>query len=144
MKRTLTLILILLITATVALAAPPQRRGAAPDGERGTLRGQRLAEFLALTDAQIEQAKALRQTLQTTVEPLRDQLRANREAIEAAIAANDSAKAGELVIAGHNIGQQIKAAADAFESSFSALLNADQKAKWDTLKQLRQLRRPRR
>ena len=144
MKRILVLILILMV-AIAAVAAPP-RRGQGPNAQRGRtgLSPEAMAEFLSLSDAQVDQLKALRESLKETVQPLREQRRENREAMEAAVTAGDTTKAGELAIANYNIGQQLKAAHDSFESSFSALLNADQKAKWEVYQQIIKLRRPNR
>jgi Spy/CpxP family protein refolding chaperone len=140
MKRTLMVILALLIAIT-AFAAPQQRRG--PEGQRGhgILPPQAMAEFLSLSEQQVDQLKSLREPLQSTVEPLRDQLRTNRDALEAALAAGDSAKAGQLATAGYAIRNQIKAAADSFETSFTALLTPEQKEKWTVYREIMELRR---
>lgn len=146
MKRTLIATLILIVTAA-AVAAPPGR-GPAPGGGPGRPGGpmpgalppQALAEFLDLSDAQIEQARTLRETMQATVEPIHEQLRANHEQIEAALASGNSARAGELAVASYNLRQQIKAAHDAFKTSFTAMLNAEQKEKFAVYEELMQLR----
>ncbi|HEX2059851.1 MAG TPA: Spy/CpxP family protein refolding chaperone [Thermoanaerobaculia bacterium] len=147
MKRTLIAALILIV-AVAAIAAPPQRPGRAGGGAggpggpaEGGLPPQLLARFLDLSEAQITQAQALRETLQTTVEPLREQTRANHEEIEAALAAGDSAKAGQLMLANYNLRAQIKAAHDSYKASFEAMLTAEQKAKFAVYQELVELRR---
>jgi len=136
MKRIL--VLILIMTVAVAAVAAPPRRGAGPGGQRAII------EFLALSEAQSDQLKALRDSMKTTIEPLREQQRANREAMQAALEAGDTAKAGEIAMAGHNVRQQIKAAHDSFQTSFAALLTPEQKEKWDVYQQIVKLRRPER
>ncbi|HJQ40364.1 MAG TPA: Spy/CpxP family protein refolding chaperone [Thermoanaerobaculia bacterium] len=131
MKRTVMFLLILL-TAVVAFAAPQHGRTILPPPA--------MAEFLSLNEQQSDQMKSLRETLQSTVEPLREQIRANRDALEAALAAGDSAKAGEIATANYAIRNQIKAAADSFQTSFAALLTPEQKAKWSVYQEIAQLR----
>ena len=157
MKRILFPILIVLVAAA-AIAAGPQRgpgsgpmagpqqgaggpQGPGPDGE--ILPPRALAEFLGLTETQIEQLAALRETLRTTVQPLIEQQRANHEQIEAALAAGNAAQAGQLLLDNYNLRPQIKAAHDAFAAAFAALLTPEQQAKWDVYQQLMELRRGR-
>ncbi|HEX2834327.1 MAG TPA: Spy/CpxP family protein refolding chaperone [Thermoanaerobaculia bacterium] len=139
MKRTLTAVLLLALTVT-AYSAPR-----APRGQRGprqdALRPQVLADFLDLTDAQKTQAQALRASMRAAVEPLRAQLQANREAVKAAVDAGNAQQAGQLVVSSKGVREQIKAAHETFETQFAALLNAEQKAKWNVLRELREARR---
>src|SRR5687767_4934383 len=140
MKRTLITIVTLMITVT-AVAAPPGRRG----GEQpGGQRAERLAGVLDLTESQRASVETLRETLKASMEPLKEQRRANREALKAALDAGDTAKAGELAMANHNLRSQFKAARESFETSFAALLTSEQKAKWDAVREMRQTRRHRR
>ena len=148
MKRIL--VLILIMTVAIAAVAAPPRRGAGPGAQRGpgggraVLPPQAIADFLALSEAQSDQLKSLRESMKTTTEPLREQQRANREAMQAALEAGDTAKAGEIAMAGHKVRQQIKAAHDTFQTSFAALLTPEQKEKWDVYQQIVKLRRPER
>ena len=151
MKRTLILILTLLMTLS-AFAAPPQRRGpGAPQNAQGGPGGRggeilppgALAEFLDLTESQIASIDSLRETLQATIEPLRERQRANREAIQSALESGNAQAAGEAMLANYKIGQQIKAARDSFETSFESLLTASQKAKWDVYQEIVDLRHSR-
>ena len=143
MKRTLILVLSFIL-ATAAFARP--QRG--PEGNHGRegragramLPPQALAEFLSLSDAQTSQIEALRETLKSTIQPLREQQRANRQALEAALESGDSAKAGQLSSAIYATGNQIKAAADSYQTSFAALLTAEQKAKWAVYQEIIELR----
>lgn len=136
MKRILILMLTLMIAAS-AFAVPHRR----PHGARD---GSRMAELLDLTDEQKSQAKALRLNQRATIQPLREKIRGNREQIEDALAAGNSAKAGELMLASYNLRQQIKAAHESFKTSFAALLTPAQKEKWSVFEEMRQLRRERR
>jgi Spy/CpxP family protein refolding chaperone len=79
--------------------------------------------------------------MRTTIEPLREQQKANHEAIRAAVEAGNAAQAGQLLITNHNLGQQIKAAHDTFQTAFEALLTAEQKAKWDVYQEIVEIRR---
>ena len=141
MKRTLIAILILL-AATVAFAAPQGRRMQGP-GPRGgaLLPPPAFAEFLGLSAAQTEQVRTLRETERATVQPLAAQVRANQQQIEDALAAGNSARAGELVLANYKLRAQIKAAHDSFRTAFEALLDAGQKAKFAVYEEIVELRR---
>jgi Spy/CpxP family protein refolding chaperone len=138
MKRSL-ILAFLFVFAAVAFAAPPERPQQGGGG-RALLPPGGLAEYLSLSDAQVTQARALRETVKSTIAPLRDQMRANREAMQTALAAGDTAKAGELALAARNIGQQMKDAQQSFETSFAAMLTPEQKAKWDAYQQILELR----
>ena len=150
MKRNrITLIAAITLLITLAAVAQPRPRprgaeGPGPGGPGG-MRGpgiERLADVLDLSDAQKSQAEALRATLEATVEPLGEQRRANHEAIKAAIDANDATAAGNAVIANAKLREQMKAAHDAFRTSFTAILTAEQKAKFEMLEEMRKSRRP--
>jgi Spy/CpxP family protein refolding chaperone len=162
MKRIALTLALTLIVATAAVAAP-QHRGAGPGGpgapggpgspqqgmQAGHARGGEilppalLAEFLGLTEAQIASIQTLRESQRATIQPLVEQQRANREQIRAAVEAGDAAKAGALLVANHQIAQQIKAARDAFRTSVEALLTAEQKAKFAIYQEIQELRRSR-
>lgn len=136
MKRTLTIATMFLVTAAAfAVPRPHTQRG------RDAVNPRIAAEFLDLTDAQKSQAQSLRLSMRATIEPLRAQLRNNREAVKAAVDAGNAQQAGQLLISGKAVREQIKAAHENFESQFVALLNAEQKSKWATLQELRKARR---
>src|SRR6185436_1453115 len=132
-----------LMLTVAAVAAPPGRPDREQRGARGQ-RGERLARVHDLSESQRASIEALRETLKATMEPLVEQRRANREALKAALDAGDTAKAGELAMANHNLRSQFKAAHESFETSFAALLTAEQKAKWEMAREMRQSRRHRR
>ncbi len=146
MKRILNFTLISLI-AVAAIAAPGGRR---PQGQRGPGPGPnellpppQFADFLALTDAQIAQIEPLREKLRTAIEPLREQQRANQEQIRAALESGNAEQAGTLMVANRNLREQMKAAHDAFATSFEAILTAAQKSKFDVYREINDLRRER-
>lgn len=152
MKRISIPILLITLIAVAAVAAPGPGRGPGGGPGPGAPQGQHqgpgeilppplLAEFLGLTEAQIAQIQPLRETLRATVEPLAEQLRANQEQLRAAVDAGNAAEAGQLLIANHGIGQQIRAAHDTFQAAFEALLTSEQKAKWDVYQEISELRR---
>lgn len=149
MKRISIFTLVTFIAVT-AMAAPRPERGPRPGagpqghGPAEILPPQLLADFLDLSAAQIAQAQSLRDTLRDTVEPLREQLKANRDQIRDAVEAGNAAQAGGLLVANHAIHQQIKAAHDTFSTSFAAVLSAEQKAKWAVYQEIVELRRDRR
>ncbi|HEY0140934.1 MAG TPA: Spy/CpxP family protein refolding chaperone [Thermoanaerobaculia bacterium] len=150
MKR-ISVIALITILAVAAIAAPPPGRGPAPAGPGGPapqhggpgelLPPRALAELLDLTEAQKSSLETLRSTLQSAVEPLRDQQRTNHEQIESALAAGDAAKAGQLLLANYGLAQQIHAAHETFRAGFEALLTSDQKAKLAVYQEILELRR---
>jgi Spy/CpxP family protein refolding chaperone len=156
MKRTLVIVAIFLM-ATAAFAQNGPRPGSGPGGaapQAGAPQGPRpggpgpageilsppqLAAFLGLTDSQKSALQAAQETLQNTVKPLVEQERANGEALKAAVEAGDAAKAGQLLVANYAIGQQIKAAHDAFRAAFESQLTSEQKAKLAIYQQIVEL-----
>lgn len=143
MKRILITTLTLMLAAA-AVAAPPGRRAEGQRGGRAMARPERLAAVLHLTESQRTSVRALAETMNATMQPLLEERRANREALKAAVEAGNAAKAGELAIANHNLRNEFKAARESFHNSVAALLTAEQKAKWEMARELRQSRRHRR
>lgn len=138
------------LVALPLLAQPPGGGGppgsGGPGGPQGThgpggfpLRA--LAAFLDLTDAQIEDAKALLEDLAAELRPLGEEARALREELATLLgsADPDPAEVGALVIELHGIGDRMKAARDEFDAAFSALLTPEQLERWETLKEARRL-----
>lgn len=146
MKRiAITLFALILTVAAYAQPRPGQRphgRGPGGPGPGAAPSPEKLAEILGLTAAQQAQFESMRATLDSMIEPLREQQQAYRESIKAAVDANDANAAGTALLASHRLREQIKAAHDAFTASFAAILTAEQKAKWETLRQMREHRRP--
>ena len=140
MKRTLIATLTLMLTVA-AFAAPPGRRAEGQRGGRGMRQPGRLAELLNLTESQRASVKALRDAQKSKMQPLIEQRRANREALKAALDAGDAAKAGELAVANHQLRSQFRAAHESFQTSLAALLTAEQKAKWELMREMRETRR---
>lgn len=102
-----------------------------------------LARYLRLTPAQIETFRQLRQELQSTVQPLREQQRDLREQLydQLEAASPNACAIGETSIDIHEIGEQIRAALEHFDDEFSAILTPEQLARYEALKELaRQLR----
>ncbi len=96
---------------------------------RGSAMGDLMAGYLGLTDAQKAQVKALHQNARTQAQPIRQQLRQNRQDLRAAI------KAGQPVDAiaatrGKLIGELVLIRANTQEQ-FRKLLTPDQLAKLD-------------
>jgi Spy/CpxP family protein refolding chaperone len=96
----------------------------------------RLITELGLTKTQQAAWKTLRDNQKATLQPLFDAGRAKREAIHQGLDNNaDAATLGQLLIDAHKIGGQIRAAHDQYEKSFTALLNSDQVAKYQEIRQ---------
>lgn len=135
------------LVALPLLAQPPGGGGApgrgGPDAAHGPggfpLRG--LAAFLELTDAQIEDSRALFEDLAAELRPLAKEARALREELATLLdsADPDPAEVGALVVELHALGGEMKAARDAFDAAFSALLTPGQLERWETLKEARRL-----
>jgi Spy/CpxP family protein refolding chaperone len=99
-------------------------------GRKGMM-GQLMAGYLGLTDAQKAQFKTIQQNARAQAQPIRDQLRQNRQDLHAAI------KAGQPVDAiaaeqGKLLGQMIAIRANTREQ-FLKLLTPEQLAKLDQL-----------
>ena len=104
-------------------------------GMRGMHGGGRLTESLNLTEAQQTATKKLRDDLRVKAEPLMDQVRQQMNELEALLdgAHPDATEVGNKVLAAHATREQLRALRDTFETKFSALLNADQLAKFQQL-----------
>jgi len=97
---------------------------------------------LGLTTAQQASWKTLRDNQKAALQPLFEAGRAKREAIHQGLDNNaDAATLGQLLIDAHKIGGQIRASHDQYEKSFTALLNSDQVAKYQEIRQKFQGRR---
>jgi len=148
------------LSSTLALAAlllaggaaaqpqggPPQGGPPGPRPEGGPDGGcaEALATYLTLTDAQKTAAQALQESLHATVQPLAEKERTAHEAIRAALdaASRDAAALGALTLQAYDAHKQIKAARDAFDTAFAALLTAEQKAKLECFKSVQDALRP--
>lgn len=132
MKRTL--ILITLVTAIAATAAA--QPGPPPPPRRGDV----LADYLQLTDAQKSAWKSARSDFEAAVKPLHDQQRATHEQIEQMLDGGnaDATAVGKLMLSIKSIGDQIKAAHDALETKLEATLTTEQKAKYQAFQAARE------
>lgn len=141
-----------MIVLAAALVVPgallAQGNGGPPDGPPGAAQGQGQGPsflpppgYLQLTDAQIESTKTLAEDLRAAVEPIREELRAKREALHDAVE-SDAPKAGQigqLVLDVHALEGQIRDEMKAASDAFRDLLDADQQLKYDHFLELRRL-----
>jgi protein CpxP len=139
MKRNLTI-----FGAVAALAAgmlfaqtqtAPQHRGPGR-----AFAHQRMMQSLNLTDAQKAQAKTIFDQARQSAQPLRTQLQQNRQALNAAAKAGNSASIQQLSNdEGRLLGQLIAIRTEA-KAKFYAILTPAQRAQADQLQQKRQER----
>ena len=134
MKRALILITLIAAIAATATAQP---------GPPPPPRGDALANYLQLTDAQKSTWQTARTNFEAAVKPLHDQQRAAHEQIEQALssASPDPTAIGKLMISERHLGDQIKAAHDALDATLAATLTAEQKTKFEAFKAARPPRR---
>lgn len=148
MKRTLPIFCAALLIAGVALEAQAgfhrgggrMMRHGGFAGARGAGMPQqivdRLTAELGLTKAQQDSWKTLRDRQSATVKPLFEAARAKRKAIREGLDNNaDAATLGQLLIDAHKTREQIRAAHDQYQKDFTALLNSDQVAKYQEIRQ---------
>lgn len=134
----LAILFVLLALPVLADQRPGQRPGN-PSVDPSALTNPRfLARYLNLTPAQITQTQGFLKTLQTALQavqatraPLCQHLRT-----DLGVSSPDPATVGRDFLALVNNQAGVKAALQAFDTSFSAILNGDQLAKYDVLKQL--------
>jgi Spy/CpxP family protein refolding chaperone len=126
-----------------APGAPMSQAGRPEHGRRGGnhLSPAQLAEFLGLSAEQKSKAQALHEEQRSATEPLRRDLRTNRETVKSAVDAGNALEAGQALIAAKGLREQLKAAHEGFESKFEAILTPEQKARWSVLQDLRKTRR---
>jgi len=138
-------LLLVLSPASVLRAQPPGGGPGADAGARGAGPGgpgfmlPRIARALDLSDAQVEQTRALLQDLGDTVKPLREQGQALRQEIADLLDSDspDATAIGEKVIEGHSLREQSRAAWEDLQTAFEALLTPAQKERWELLKDIR-------
>lgn len=125
MKRRITILTLLTLSALPVLAQPGPRTQAS--------RLDYLSGFLSLTDAQKTQAQAIFDAAQTAAETARGQMDSARAALNTAIKANASdAELDRLAAAIGVIEGQLVAIRSKAEAKFYALLTVEQKTKYDT------------
>jgi hypothetical protein len=136
----------LVLAAFVALLALPfaaeaQRPGRDP-GE--LLHNPRaLARYLKLTPDQVAAAQKLQADLKAVVEPLRQAQKTLRETLRTDLnaASPNPCTVGQDVLALRTNEERIKDALEDFDRKFSALLNPEQLAKYEALKEAARLLR---
>ena len=136
MKRRLMIATALLVLLAVPLMAEAAR---GPRNPADVLHNARaLAKYLKLTPAQIETTKGLLEDLRGTtkplyeqIEPLETQLRSQLDA-----ASPNACNVGATVVQIDAVRDQIRGARQDFDDAFSAILTAEQLAKYEALKDL--------
>ena len=120
---------VLIARGGAAVQGPPHGRGPGGHGPGLGLLNPRLMDELDLTDAQREQIRTLVDAHRTAVEPLHDQLKSNRDAInEASLAANfDEARVRALAASAQTIHTDLVVAEARLTSQIYALLTPEQR-----------------
>jgi Spy/CpxP family protein refolding chaperone len=117
-----------------APATAPQDAPAKAMNPRGVMR-HRMLKALNLTAAQKQQAKTIFQQTKQNVAPIAQQAMQNREALAAAVKANDAAQIQQLSAQQGNLQGQVLAMRSASMAKFYATLTPDQRAKADQMQQ---------
>jgi Spy/CpxP family protein refolding chaperone len=132
MKRILTIFAaVAALAAGIVFAQAPAATTQAP-APRAAAR-QRIIQALNLTDAQKTQAKTIFQQTRQQTQPVRDQLKQNRQALAAAVKANDTNQIQQLSQAqGSLLAQMVGARAQARAQLYS-MLTPDQRTKADQI-----------
>jgi Spy/CpxP family protein refolding chaperone len=127
--RTITTASLLVLGAALAFG---QRPTTPPDpATMATMRVNRLATRLNLTDAQKTSAIGIFTTAYTNAQTIQTNLHTNRDALSAAIKKNDTASIDQLSTASGALNGQLTAINSKAEAAFYALLTADQKTLYD-------------
>jgi Spy/CpxP family protein refolding chaperone len=143
-RWTMTLTALALFGATVW--AQEQRRGPRPLGPMGGPPGPppAIERALHLTEAQQQAWRQLHEDHFKTIQPLLDQERSLRKGIRKALdqGGADPASIGRDMIAAHAVELQIRQAHEELEKQLVALLDPDQKARYEKLREERGPRGP--
>ncbi len=152
MKRNRIFLIVTVVSLTFALAAMAQAPGRmGGQGTRGAGQGQRgqgqpglgspewLATYLALSETQIAQWKAIRDAAQGQAAQLIETRKANLLALRDELAKTnpDPATVGGYVIQNHALGTQLRAIHEAAQAEFVKILTAEQLAKFNQWLELR-------
>jgi Spy/CpxP family protein refolding chaperone len=129
---------------TLALVGSASAQPPPPEGPQGAWprkgRGEGMARYLGLSEAQKEQVHKLMEGRRAEHEALREQIEANagqlRKALE--VANPDPAGVGELAIEGHRLREQGRALREAQDKALRAILTPDQQTRFDAMKALRE------
>jgi periplasmic protein CpxP/Spy len=123
----------LVFSQTVSPA--PTDPGTAPHHQMRHNRMARMAQQLNLTDAQKEQAKAIFAEARQASQPVRDQLKQNREALSAAVKAGNTQQIQQLSATQGSLMGQLTAIRTEAMAKFYAGLSAGQRSKADQMHQ---------
>jgi len=134
--------------ASLALVANAQGPAGPPwgSGPHGEGFGPHMVRALNLTDAQKASWEQMLEEHRTAAKPLMEQHQKLRDTIQEQLesGAPDAARIGELMISGHKLMTQSREARQDLEGKLLGLLDAKQKARFETLKDLREDFGPRR
>jgi protein CpxP len=129
--------LIAAIAAGLAIAQPAvPARGAGRQAAR-----HRMMKALDLTDAQKQQARLIFQQARETAQPVAKQLKDNREALQAAIKANNAAQIQTLSAQSGALQGQLAAVRSQAMAKFYANLTPEQQARAEEIRSRRKLNR---
>jgi Spy/CpxP family protein refolding chaperone len=131
-KRTFILAATLILSAGAAFS---QTDAPAAREHHGSRDGAKMADALNLTDAQKEQAKAIREKYRASNEDFRAQMQTLREQTKAAKEANNTAELDKLKQQREALFAKAKENWTAQRNEFRSILNADQQAKLDQMRQ---------
>jgi periplasmic protein CpxP/Spy len=127
-----------IIFAQAPSTNPQQNTGTAQQGRRGFMHRHmaRFAEQLNLTDAQKQHARSIFQQARESAQPLRQQLKQNREALNAAVKAGKSDSDIQALSndQGRLLGQMVAIRTEAF-AKFYNTLTPEQRAKAEQMQQ---------
>jgi Spy/CpxP family protein refolding chaperone len=141
MKRIATILAATALSAGMALAETQTTPAPANQPGRHAMAHRRLAQALNLTPAQKAQAREIFGQARKAAQPLRAELKQDRQVLSAAVKANDTSQIEKLSAAeGRLIGKLMAAGTEA-KASFYRMLTPEQQAKVDQMQKGRMPRR---
>jgi Spy/CpxP family protein refolding chaperone len=131
------------VVAFLALLCVPGLAAAARGPGEILANPRLLARYLRLTPEQVAQQRVLLRELHAELEPLREQRQELRDDLREALEASspDACSVGALVVDLDALRDQTRAALEAFDEAFSAILTEDQRARYEALKEAARLLR---
>jgi Spy/CpxP family protein refolding chaperone len=141
MKRIVLILTLAIAGAAFAQQGPPPAGGPPPPRQGG----DQLAAYLNLTTEQKAAWEAARKEFETTAQPLFEKEREAHEALDAMLESKstDACGIGTRMLAIRTIGDQIRAAHDAFNAKRQSVLTAEQKLKLEAFEAAAQMFRGR-
>ena len=140
-RKALTIAAAVLSLTVAGVATGQQDRGRMHRAHDGKMHGgfERIAHALDLTAAQQATWKQLHESFADAAKPLREQTRANHEAIRTELDANapNATKVGQLMIDNKDIRDRLEALRGDLKEDLKASLTPEQLTKWEALKDLR-------